>query len=186
MELHSINLFFHIVGGLGIFIALGLEWTGLQQLRITTLPDQVRAWMNIIKNSSKLLFVSMLLNTITGILSMLLEEGLEAWITVTLLSFVLLITLAMTITRPRMAAIGHALFTENRMAPQTIRTLASQPLFWISIQTRLSVALGIVFLMIEKPNLVGSLLTIGVAIVLGLASTLVVIRRERAQAVATD
>lgn len=186
MEFHSISLFSHIVGGLGIFVALGLEWTGFQQMRIITLPDQVRAWMRILKSSSKLLFVSMLINTITGIISMWLEEGLEAWITVTLVSFILMIALAMTITRPRLAAIGHTLIAENRMASQTIRNLASHILLWISIHTRVSVALGILFLMIEKPNLVGSLLTIGVAIVLGFASTLLVIRRERTEVVATD
>jgi hypothetical protein len=44
-----------------------------------------------------------------------------------------------------------------------------------------AIALGIVFLKIAKPDLGGSLLTIGVAIVLGLASTLLVLRGERAR-----
>jgi hypothetical protein len=46
------------------------------------------------------------------------------------------------------------------------------PLLWASIQIRVAIALGIVFLMTVKPGLGGALLTIGVAIVLGLASAL--------------
>ena len=33
MDVNSIVLFLHIVGALGIFVALGLEWTGLWQIR---------------------------------------------------------------------------------------------------------------------------------------------------------
>ena len=32
MYSYSIALFFHIVGALGFFLALGLEWAGLWQL----------------------------------------------------------------------------------------------------------------------------------------------------------
>ena len=44
------------------------------------------------------------------------------------------------------------------------------PFLWASIQTRVVVALGIVFLMTVKPGLEEALLTIGVAIILGLVS----------------
>ncbi len=33
MNSYSISLFFHIAGALGFFTALGLEWTGLRQIR---------------------------------------------------------------------------------------------------------------------------------------------------------
>lgn len=181
MEFHSIALFFHIVGGLGLFVALGLEWTSLRQIRSAILPEQVRAWMGIIKSASRLVFVSMLASTITGIISMLIEDGLTAWITVTLGSLFMMIVLGRAVTGPRMAAIGRTLSADKRPISQTTQILASTPLLWISLQIRVTIALGIVFLMTVKPGLVGSLLVIGVAIVLGLASALPVFRRERAQ-----
>jgi hypothetical protein len=46
---------------------------------------------------------------------------------------------------------------------------------------RVSIALGIVFVMTVKPDLSGSLLTIGIAIILGLASSLRLRDRERTQ-----
>jgi hypothetical protein len=52
--------------------------------------------------------------------------------------------------------------------------------------SRATIALAIVFLKTAKRDLAGSLLTIGVAIVLGLASALPMPRRERAQAGSAD
>ncbi len=99
----------------------------------------------------------------------------------TLGALVLGVVLTLALTGPRMAAIGRALTTERGPMSHGVRNLANHPLLWISIQTRVAIALGIVFLKYAKPDLGGSLLIIGVAIVLGLASALPMPRRERAQ-----
>ena len=96
------------------------------------------------------------------------------------------IALAQVVTAPRMAAIGRALAAEKVPLSQTFHSLANHPLLWISIQTRVAIALGIVFLKIAKPDLGGSLITIGIAIVLGAASVLPLLRRERAQAASAN
>jgi len=183
---YSIALFLHIAGALGFFVALGLEWTGLSQIRSAMTLEQVRASMGILKNVRKVGFVSMLTTVITGIYMMLSVWGGVAWIYVTLGSLVLVIALTQVVTAPRMAAIGQALATEKGPLSQTFHNLANHPLLWISLQTRVAIALGIVFLKVAKPSLGGSLLTIGVAIVLGLASTLYMPQRERIQARSTD
>jgi len=181
MDVNSIVLFLHIVGALGIFVALGLEWSGLRQIRNATLPLQVRAWMGILKNTRKMGFASMLTTVITGIYMMVTDVGPVAWIFTTIGALALIIVLSVVLTGPRMAAIGQALATEKAPVSQTFRNLASHPILWISIQTRVAIALGIVFLKTAKPDLGGSLITIGVAAVLGLASALPLPRRERAQ-----
>ena len=186
MDEHAIGLFIHIAGGLGLFVALGLEWTGLGQIRSAILPEQVRAWMGIFKSARRMLFISMLTTVITGIYSMLTEWGGVAWIIASLGSIVLMIVLAMMLTVPRMAAIERALATGRGAVSQSFHNLTSHPLLWISIQVRVAIALGIVFLMAAKPGLVGSLLTIGIAIVLGLASALPTSRRVRTQGASAD
>jgi hypothetical protein len=181
MDINSIALFLHIVGALGLFVALGLEWTGLSQIRKAMSLEQVRAWMGILRNVRNVGFVSMLTAVITGFYMMVTDVGPEPWVTVTIGSLVLVIVLAQVVTAPRMAAIGKALFTEKGPLSQTFHSLANQPLLSISIQTRVAIALGIVLLKTTKPDLIGSLLIIGVAIVLGIASTLYIPRRERVQ-----
>jgi hypothetical protein len=186
MNAYSIALFLHIVGAVGFFVALGLEWTGLSQIRSAITPVQVRGWMGILKSVRKFGFASMLTAVITGIYMMLTVWGGEAWIYVTLGALALVIVLSVALTGPRMAAIGRALATEKVPLSQTFYSLASHPLLWISIQTRVAIALGIVFLKTAKPDLGGSLITIGVAIVLGVASALPMPRSERVQARSTN
>jgi hypothetical protein len=67
MNAYSIALFLHIVGALGIFVALGLEWTGLWQIRSAMTPQQVGGWMRILKGVRKFGFASMLTTVVTGI-----------------------------------------------------------------------------------------------------------------------
>lgn len=178
---HSIGMFLHIAGALGISAMLALEWTGLWQIRSAILPEQVRSWLGTFRNANRVLFVSMLTNVLTGIYMMLTEWGPEAWIIVSLGSIVLMPVLAMALTRPRMAAIGQTLAAEKRSVSQTLHSLASHPLLWISIQTRVALLLGTLLLMITKPDWGGALITAGVAIVLGIASALPVFLRERTQ-----
>ena len=186
MNAYSIALFLHIVGAVGIFVALSLEWTGLWQIRSAVAPQQVGGWMRILKSVRKFGFASMLTTVVTGIYMILTAWGGEAWIMVTVGSLVLMIALAQVVTAPRMAALGRALATEKVPLSQAFHSLANQPLLWISLQTRVAIALGIVFLKIAKPDWGGSLITIGVAIVLGVASALPIPRRERAQAGSAD
>src|SRR5512134_643076 len=101
MNTYSITLFLHIVGAVGMFVALGLEWTGLWQIRSATTPQQVGGWMRILKSVRKFGFVSMLTTVVTGIYMVTIWGG-EAWIIVTVGSLVLVIALAQVVTAPRM------------------------------------------------------------------------------------
>ncbi len=186
MDPSAIGLFIHITGGLGLFVSLGLEWTGLAQIRSATLPEQVSSWLRIIKSSHKVSVVSMLTLVLTGVWSMAEEWGIVAWIVVALVALVLMIALSVVLTNPRMRVIGQAFVTEKKPVSQTFRNLAGQPLLWISIHTRAAIALGIVLVMTAKPDLVLSLLIISVAIVLGLASAIPVLRSMRVHAVPAD
>jgi len=179
MNIYSIALFFHIVGALGFFAALGLEWTGLRQILRAVSPEPVRAWMGILKSTCKLGFVSMLTTVITGIYMMATVWGALPWVSTAIGALILVVLLALALTGPRMAAVGQALMNEKSVLSQTFHSLANHPLLWLSIQTRVAIALGIVFLKIVKPDLGGSLLTIGVAVFLGIVSALPTFRRER-------
>jgi hypothetical protein len=180
MSIYTIVLFVHIVGALGFFLALGLEWTGLWQIRSAMTTEQVRPWMGIFKSVRKVGFGSMATTVVTGLYLMLAVWGSVAWIIVTLGAIVLMIALAQVVTAPRMAAIGRALATEKGALSGAFQALTKNPLLWVSIQTRVAIALGIVFLKVAKPGLGESLLTLGIAIILGIASALPVPSRERA------
>jgi len=187
MNIYSIiALFLHIVGALGVSVAVGLEWTGLWQIRTAMFPEQVRPWMGIFTWVRKVGFISMLTTVITGIYMIVTYWGGKPWIIVTMGSLILVIALAQALTAPRMAAIGRALATGKEPVSQTFYKLVNDPMLWSSIQTRVAIVLGIIFLKIAKPDFGGSLLTVGVAIVLGIASVLPMSRRLHAGETSTD
>jgi len=80
-----------------------------------------------------------------------------------------------------MATIGRAVPAESGSLSLAFRQRLQDPFLWTSIQTRVAIALGIVFLMTVKPGLGGALLTIGVAIILGLAAAWPMWGRGRTQ-----
>jgi hypothetical protein len=80
-----------------------------------------------------------------------------------------------------MAAIGRAAGTQRGSVSPNLNQLVHDPILTISIHTRVAITLGIVFLMTVKPGLVGSLLTMVVATVLGFTSALPMPRHAHVQ-----
>ena len=186
MSNYSIALFLHIVGALGFSVVLGLEWIGLSQLRRARLSEEARAILATVKSADRLGFISMPTTIVTGIYMLLTAWGWVPWILVVLGALVLEIVLFVVLAKPRMAAIEQALATEKGSVSQTFHDLVSHPILWISVQTRVAIILGIVLLKFTKPDLGASLLTIGLAIILGLASAFPMFRRVRVQEGSAD
>jgi hypothetical protein len=186
MNGYSITLFLHIVGALGFFVALGLEWISLRHIRGAVTAKEVGVWIGISNSALRLGIISMLTILASGIYMMATAWGGVGWIITALAALILVFLLSVGLTRPRMAALRRSLATAKGSLPPAFDTLANHPLLWISIQTRVSIALGIVFLMTLKPGLGGSLVAIGVAIALGFATALPVYRRERLREGSTD
>jgi len=177
MNYYLIAKFIHIVGALGFFVALGVEWLTLWRARQSVNSAQAWERLHISNSAHKLGMPSMLLSLISGFYMTATTWGFVAWVIVTLGALVLLVVLALILTGPRMAAIGETLSTESGTVSPRLHSLLHNSLLWLSVHVRASIALGIVFLMTVKPNLAGSLLTIGIAIGLGLVLTLPVSSR---------
>jgi hypothetical protein len=180
MNIYSIALFIHILGALGFFIALGVEWISLRHLRRATHVEQVQEWLRISNEMVRFGMIAMLLLLAAGIYMMAIVWGGVAWIIIALGSLIPMSVLAMAVTRPRMTAIKQYADAEHGTISPIFHQLLHHPLLWISMQTRVAIALGIVFLMTVKPSLGGSLLTMSLAIILSIASSLPILRRVSA------
>ena len=155
MNDYSLALFLHVVGALGFFVALGLEWTSLRHLRRAATVEQVREWMRVPAEMGRVGMIAMVMLLAAGFYMMVTVWGGVAWIMVTLGALVLAIPLGMVLTRRRMAAIGRTVSAETGPLSPTFHQLLHDPLLSISIQTRVAIAVGIVFLMTVKPDLIG-------------------------------
>jgi hypothetical protein len=181
MNGYAVILFFHIVGALGFFVALGLEWTTIRQLRRVATVEQLREWLRLSNGASRVGMVSMLVLLGTGFHMMAKVWGGVAWILVALGTIVLLAVLTVALSRRRMAAIGKEIASEKGPLSPALQQLLHHPMLWIAIQTRVGIALGIIYLMTVKPDLIGALLTVGVATLLGLAAAIPLSGRARRQ-----
>lgn len=169
----------HIIGALGFFMVLGLEWFSLSQARNAATAEQIRERLQISRSSQRLGPLSMLTILITGFYMMATTWHGVAWLIVTFGALVLIVALGAAVTAPRMAAIGRALLAATGPISSTLHDLLHNALLWLSLRIRVSIALGIVVLMTLKPALLGSLITLAVAIALALAFSLPARSRDR-------
>ncbi len=185
MNAISIALFFHITGALGMSAAIALEGFGLQQVRRAATPMQVGAGLHILGSTRKLGFPSMLVVVLTGLYMMVTGDGPTPWLFTTLGAIILLIALTGA-SGPRMAAVGKALARETAPLSGSFHAIVNHPLITISLYTRIAIILGIVFLKTTQPGWTGSLLIMGVAIVIGVASAVSQSRRVQVHAEASS
>ncbi len=187
MALYSVALFVHVLGAVGLFAALALEWAGLQRLRRATTARQVHTHAATFAVLPRLYIPSAVATLLPGLYMTVTVWGWVAgWTAVALAAMVLLAALGAILTGSRMAALGRAAAGEDGPISPALRQRLRGRSLQASVQTRTAIAVGIVFLMTVKPDLLGSLLTIGVSALLGVASTLPLRDHERRRDPAHD
>lgn len=171
MMIYPIVLFLHIVGALGLFIGLGLEWTSVRAARRATTAEEVIERMGPLVWLRRLYPLSMVTLLVSGLYMAVTAWGHQWWAAIGLLSMPALPVIGRTLDGGRMRAVAEAAARESGSLSAALRLRLREQQLWTSIQVRAAIALGVVFLMSVKPGLAGSLLTIGVATLAGLAAS---------------
>jgi hypothetical protein len=169
MSVYSIAVFLHIVGALGIFVAIGLDWAGLSNLRRATDTAQVREWVRLLAAPRTVGGPATLLVLLSGIYLSATRWGPQGWILVALGGMVVTGALGGAIGGRRIPAITRALPTESEPVSTTLRELLDDPALTVSLWVRTALLLGIVFLMSTRPSWGGSLAAMGGALGLSIA-----------------
>jgi hypothetical protein len=172
MPIYAIVLFAHIVGALGFFLALGVEWLSVRQMRRAETAELVLVWLGLSNGVARVGMASMITLLISGFSMMAMSWGGVAWIIVSLGTIVLLAVLAVALSGRHMTAIGRAAGTERGPVSPPLRQLLLHPRLGIALHTRIGLALGIVFLMTLKPDLREALLSVSSAGAIGLLTSL--------------
>ena len=172
MSLYTLILFAHILGVLGLFVALSLEWLIQRQLRRATTADQAREWLATYRGLQPLTGGSGAVILFAGFYLAAQGGGSGApagWIAVGLLGLVAIGILGAALTGPRLAALRRMLPTTNQSlsAPDRARLSGDQMLV-LSFSTRTLIALACVLVMTTKPDMTLSLAVLAVALVVGL------------------
>jgi Predicted integral membrane protein (DUF2269) len=184
MSIYSIVLFVHVSGAIGYFISMGTWLFGLAALRRAQRVEQVRAFTHLVGRVGPLFGISVLLLLATGLYMAITAWGLlTGWILVGLISLILIAPLGTAFIEPRRRAIDRlAQEAPDGPLPQSLEQRTHDPVLLTALQTVTALLLGIVFLMTTKPDLVGSLIVMAVALVLGVASGALVSRATHTSA----
>ncbi len=190
MTIYTIVLFFHVSGAIGYFISMGIWLFGLSSLRRAQRVEQVRALTHLVGRLGPLFGISVLLILATGLFMAITAWSLlTGWTLVALISLILIAPLGTAFIEPRRRAIDRlAQEAPDGQLPQSLERRTHDPVLLTALQAVTILLLGIVFLMTNKPSLIGSLIVMAVALVLGLASGVLVSRatHTRGQGMATQ
>jgi hypothetical protein len=171
MSIYPLALFAHIVGVLGLFIAIGLQWTITVRLRRARSLATVREWTSLVGGLFRLVPASGALIMLAGMYMAAIAWNMTTpWIMVGFLMLLFLVALQFGVTLRRLRAIRRSaveLQFATSSIPEGLQHQIDDPLLWTAVQVLGTTAVGVVFLMTVKPDLAGSLLVLAVAVALG-------------------
>jgi hypothetical protein len=170
MTPHSIALYFHFLGLIGLFVGYGLEWIASSLLRRSTSAEQARAWLRIYRFSLPISGPGLLVLIVSGgYLASVTGAMKQGWVSASLLAIVVALGIGFVFILPRVRTIRAALPEGNVALPETALARAQDPMVVTLVRVRFVLALGIVYLMTAKPESLATALFILLgAIVVGL------------------
>jgi len=183
MNIYTIVLFLHIISAIGVCIGISVVLLGVALLRRAQRVEQVRTILAFATTAFPIAGVSMLLLLAAGFYLALSAWSLRtSWIAVTLVSLLLMIALGAGVIGPRMRAIVMATREASEgLLPSQLSARIHEPVLVTVLLIQALMLLGIVFLMTTKPELVRSIIVMGVALVVGLAWGVLVSRSGRSR-----
>lgn len=181
MTLYSIALFFHVIGALGLFVAMALEWASLQQLQRVTTVEELGKWFKSSSPMRGMGGISMIVILIAGIYMAAVAWGGAQWINVAFIALIIMGAIGGVVNGMRMRAIRKGMVGQSGPISTDLARAIFHPALWMSMLTRVAIGLGIVFLMTVKPALMIALIVMVAAVVLGLAASLLIPGNWRGQ-----
>lgn len=176
--LYGLAHFLHVLGALGLGAAFSIEAAGLIGLRRSPGADEARLWLKTRRWVLLLGPSSIGLVLLTGIYLTVAAWGPAAWILVSLVSLVGIAVVGGVLTGIPMARIAPAVESAVGTISEELRHALRTPILVISLLIRIAITAGIVYLMVEKPDLLFSILTIFLAAAIGAAAGFLMGRGE--------
>src|SRR5438093_728147 len=147
---YTIALFLHIVGALGMFVALAFEWVAWAGLRRSATVQEARGWLGLLALVRRVGPASLGLILVAGLYMTATVVGWTAWILVALASFVVIAALGGISNGRSLPAIERALQIETGPISDVLRQRMSAPTHAASART--------IGLAVQEIALVGTLI----------------------------
>lgn len=178
MTLYTLALFLHICGALALGAIDALLLIGLTGVRRASTVEETRLWSGLADRTARVIPLAALLLVVPGVYLVFAAWGWTIpWIDTALGAVLVLGLLGRGILETRLAALhAEALRAANGSIPAALHERRTDRTLWIVCWLFTMLFLGVVFLMTNKPDLIGSLITIAVALIVG--AMLPILRRQ--------
>jgi hypothetical protein len=185
MNLYQLLVFLHILGAVGIFVALGLESIALARLQIASTPSDARIWIGLLKLPGRQGPIAMITTVIGGAWMMAQGWGRQPWIIGAIVGLVGMAAVGGIISLRGARRLRVALASEpGPELSDAFRSIRSKTPLSASHRLRIAIGIGILGLMTIKPGVTGSWLIMAVATLSGLIASLA--KRARSEGVTSD
>src|SRR5262245_6564139 len=168
MTIRSIALFVHLVGVLTLFTALAVERVAVELLRATGGQNPPTVAMRLLRGLPRFTGAAVALILLSGI-PMAARLGVlrSAWVLVPVVAMILMAVLGNSALRPLFRS------TSSGGTSGGWRVQVSRPFLDVSLRMRIGVALGIVYLMVAKPDVFVSIAVVSLGLAAGAAARVV-------------
>ena len=166
MSMYSFALCLHIMGAVGMFTGLGIEGIVYTNLNNASTSFQVLAWGNSMKAIRIVFAVSTLLLLIPGLYLVIESWGWTSWV---ISGLVLLVGLSGygSTTGKKIVTAMKSLNRNEESLPDDFKNRIAGLSLLKSYKIKITLALGIIFIMTIKPGWVGNIVTIVAAFAIG-------------------
>src|SRR6266487_992923 len=79
MDYYPLALYLHIVGAMGLFVVLALEWLAVSRLRRARARDEARSWMSIMAPLRWVALISMVVVLLPGVFMAGTRWNMPGW-----------------------------------------------------------------------------------------------------------
>jgi hypothetical protein len=166
MTMRSLALFTHVLGMLALVVALAVEWAAVELLRTTDHARPSPFASSVLRKLTTFTAIAVALILASGI-ELAVQFGLlrSPWVGVSFAAMVLMGGLGGAALRPLIRSLGS-----GGDATGAWRRHASNSFLRLSLRACIGVGLGIVYVMVTKPDLFESTAIIAVGLVVGVAA----------------
>ena len=172
MTLYPFLVFFHVLGAVGLFAALGIEAVAVGRLGRTDATDGAREALGSLQRNDRLGGISMLVLLASGAW-MMASWGAQPWLSAAFVAIVFMGIAGGAVSSRRIRRLRAALAAERGAAlSEPFRTLRSNVALAVSLRLRIAIGVGILALMTLKPSALGSALLVLAAVAAGLVASL--------------
>lgn len=181
--LYNTVLFLHILGAIIMFVAVGITLTAMISMLHSKKVEAIYNWSKLAVKLDGLLPFSVIIILLPGVYLVITVWGWgTAWINTSLIALVVMTFIGPIINLRRLKRILNIAtnaHVANMNAPtsELVNKIRDRVL-WNSVLIMTMLAIAIVFLMTVKLELLGSLITMAIAIVLGFIVTKLLLSRD--------